>query len=134
MVHGKVTANGGGLKQYTGGAGAGGTILLEGKTFSGTGSLAANGEIGSRTSNGTKISGCGGGGRIAVWTGKSWIEGKSRMKHCTVSETPVTGMTFSGTATAAGGIHPYSDKYNGKDGTVRYVWYDGAPGLLLFVR
>ena len=134
VVHGKVTANGGGLKQYTGGAGAGGTILLEGKTFSGTGSLAANGEIGSRTSNGTKISGCGGGGRIAVWTGKSWIEGKSRMKHCTVSETPVTGMTFSGTATAAGGIHPYSDAYNGKDGTVRYVWYDGAPGMLLFVR
>lgn len=128
------------LDYGNGGAGAGGSILLECQQFSGGGILSAcGGRNPNSTADNTKMFGCGGGGRIAVWTGKPYELGQ-RTRRCTVSTTPSAlsdkGILFSGTATAVGGVSNRSDvpALTGDGGTVRFVYNPGPQGALLLVR
>jgi hypothetical protein len=116
--------------------GAGGSILLECRTFSGSGLLSACGGNGKTTTSGSTISesGGGGGGRIAIWTGKPW-ESDSKLKHCVVSDTPVS--TFSGTYNVAGGIDTFRPENTyglGGVGTIKFVEYLGEPGLSIILK
>ena len=85
-------------------AGSGGTIFLAGNTFSGTGVLSAKGGNSQKNPSIDRYSGAGGGGRIAVWTGGEVWDSMMNVRRIIASETPtLEGMSFSGTATAAGG-------------------------------
>lgn len=125
----------------TGGAGAGGSILIECQQFSGDGVLSACGGMNpsSTVDTNSKLYGGGGGGRIAVWTGKPYESGQ-RTRRCTISETPSAlrdkGILFTGTATVAGGgsNRPNFPVLTGDDGTVRFVYNPGKPGLRVIVR
>ena len=138
-VDGTISANADDHGSNVVGGGSGGAILLECKSFSGaeTGFLTAKG--GNTGGAWNYLCGAGGGGRIAVWAGRSWTP-KTRIRNCVVSDEPfVVEDVFSylGKAEAKPGICSYHDstvQTDGYEGTVRFVYYPGDPGLLLFVR
>ena len=141
VVDGTVSADGETDAKTYAGAGAGGSILFDCRTFSGNenGLLSACGGSGMGLSNG-RVSGGGGGGRIAVWTGKPWEPGV-RIRHLTVSDEPIAsrkdGSVYLGRTAVDGGVDAYrpeSTNYWGMPGTVRFVDYPGIPGFRLFLR
>jgi len=89
-------------------AGSGGTIYLEGRTFTGasTGQLSAKGGPGGcdAQSEAYRNATPGGGGRISVWTGAPYEPpvGRSRIHVQGTPWTAYSGETFLGTYTAAG--------------------------------
>jgi hypothetical protein len=129
-----------------GGGGAGGTILLECKVFTGseTGKLSAQG--GTTTpelsNDGSVVVSCGagGGGRIAVWCGSPWtgVEPKSRITSVVEFLGSDYGEWFSykGMFSAAGGVAKGAhavERNHGKDGTV-YFHHVKAPPKDLTLR
>ena len=104
VMNGSLLANAYGRTGHNGGGGSGGGIFVTCRTFSGTGTISANGEA----SSSNQTSGGGGGGRIAVWLNvpeSLWPRYFSgNLGQATLSETPPS--TFTGTATA--GIGAYS--------------------------
>ena len=141
VVDGTVSADGETDAKTFVGAGSGGSILLDCRTFGGaaSGLLSACGGNGMGLSSG-RVAGGAGGGRIAVWTGRPWEEGV-RAKHCTISEVPIRsdkdGSVYLGQAVVDGGVDAYRPTTTttwGLPGTVRFVDYLGKPGLKLFVR
>ena len=147
QVDGTVNADGGRTWSLVGPAsgGSGGTIFLSSKTFSGaaTGVLTARGgDIGKEPSDNTRVSGAGGGGRIAVWTGEAY-PGKMTSRRVQTYETAAScpGCDFLGTVTAGGGVNDVSSlpemtgaTLNGSDGTVGFAYVEPPKGLLLLFR
>lgn len=141
VVNGTVSADGeSDIKCYVG-AGSGGTILFDCRTFSGNenGLLSACGGNGLGLSNGRMVGG-GGGGRIAVWTGRPWGAG-AKLKHCTIKEEPVVSSPASpvylGRTAVDGGVDSYRPTSTigwGMPGSVRFVHYPGEPGFKLILR
>ena len=130
VVDGLVCADGETNMSVYHGGGAGGTILFDCKTFSGseTGLLTARGGGTGYASN--KDCGGGGGGRIAVWTGKPWVP-KAKPRHCVVTDSIES---FRGCVLVSGGANDLDPKRNGEDGVANFVEFNGLPGLLLFVQ
>lgn len=122
-------------------AGSGGTIYLEGRTFSGadTGLLSACGGSPAET---YRNSTPGGGGRIAVWTGVPYVPPVSRSRRHVQSTPWVTGSDgYAGSYTAAGGTSSYqqtialdADAIQGKVGSVAFVNLDPVQGLMLLLK
>lgn len=121
--------------------GAGGTVFLECRRLVGaaTGVLSAKGAGAQCVLGSAKYTGAGAGGRIAVWTGKPWSE-SAKAKHCIVYDDPVGEETldYAGTVTVAGGVPTdagtYESELSGEPGSLRFLRYDGTPGLMLLVR
>ena len=120
--------------------GAGGSIFISSKTFAGaaTGVLSAKGgDIGNMDAVAER-EGAGGGGRIAVWTGREYpgqMNSVRVKKFASAGECP--NCDFLGTATAAGGTNRYATiesdcaTLNGGDGTVRFVHVTAPPGTII---
>ena len=135
------------------GCGAGGTVLLESKTFAmGSGAaISANGS--SATQAKFYNAGVSGGGRIAIWTGDPYVDGVTRASAITVSETQPAA--WLGTFSAGGGYFVDSNgayrKYSeeggwettaekseatvrGGDGTIRFVSVQNTRPTMLIIR
>ena len=127
VVNGSLLANASGRSGRYAGGGSGGGILVTGKTFSGTGTLSANGE-GSTSNNN---SGGGSGGRIAVWLNvpeplwSRYFAGN--LGQATLSAAPPP--TFTGTATV--GIGQYSKAPMPTIGTVVFLTPPPMASLML---
>ena len=141
IVNGTISADGESRGNSWIGGGAGGSILLECRSFSGaeTGVLSAKGGNGSGSGN-DRVGGGGGGGRIAVWTGKPWQD-NSKLSHCTIKEEPFLAKNateqFLGTVTVNGGIdvqNPTVAAGQGGVGTIKFIDYLGKPGLTIFLQ
>ena len=120
-----------------GGAGAGGTILLDCKRFFGavTGRLSAHG--GDQIVSSGKNNGGGGGGLIAVWTGEAYEPGQSlrstRAKPVAFHDESEEAQ-FLGTVDVHGGVsHIGTDAWKGGDGTA-FCFSNHRPGLKVIVR
>ena len=123
--------------------GAGGSVFLSAKTFSGasTGVLSAKGGDIGIESSGAAREGAGGGGRIAVWTGAKFrgrMDSPTVQKFMSAAECP--DCDFAGMATAAGGTNKYATiesqcaTLNGGDGTVRFVHVLPPPGVIFIFK
>ena len=142
VLDGKITANGiaDGENNGTGASSSGGAILIDCRTFSGCGSLTANG--GSGNSSWGNHSGCGGGGRIAVYAGAPWkdeyLTGRARVRWFDAEGAAVTenkGLAgWTGTATASGGVSTAAAGTSGEDGTVVFGICRGAQGFVITGR
>ena len=127
-VNGKVSANSFSTNKLSNygrvGCGAGGTVLLESKTFAmGSGALIS--ADGSGATQATFYSaGVSGGGRIAIWTGEPYAEGATKASALTVSETQPA--EWLGTFSAAGGYFSDSDGYGRK-----FVAAGGVIGVVI---
>jgi len=141
VVNGSVTANGiaDGEQNGTGASSSGGGILIDCKTFAGTGSLTANG---GKAQNGWSYHcGGGGGGRIAVYAGTPWQEKyltrRTRIKWFDAAGAAATSekgfADWTGTATAAGGTCTTAAGTAGEDGTVVFGICPGG-GLAIILR
>ncbi|MBO7721061.1 MAG: hypothetical protein J6T01_01495 [Kiritimatiellae bacterium] len=144
IVNGTISADGEFSSKIHLGSGAGGTILLDCEKFGGdeNGLLTARGAKGWKVADIERYACAGGGGRIAVWTGRPWTA-KTKPTHWTKSETPIAsekdGTVFLGRVTVDGGgeIVNYtgtSTAYYGGTGTVWFVENHGAPGLKVMLK
>ena len=152
VVDGEINVDGGAPRYYDASymqymaAGAGGTICIFGKTFSGaaTARLSARG---GNTYYGRQdyCSATGGGGRIALWCGESFVRVKGTSdRHATDKDAAVLGDGFANwlgeTDVAAGEVVLKADGLTidpnvlGSDGTIWYNRSIPSPGLLLFLR
>ncbi len=134
--------------------GAGGTVLLECKTFSmgASGSVSAAGGGIAMLSANFYNGGCGGGGRIAVWTGDPFVEGETPASALSTVEKP---QDWAGTFSVAGGLFvdsaglyrkydetdgwqmtsdPAEATVRGEDGTIRFVVVETAKPTVLCFR
>lgn len=140
-VDGEINADGGhnwlvqNQSDSPSGAGAGGTIFLYGRTFSGaaTGLLSARG---GNTTGVTASQGCGegagGGGRIAVWVGESETL-PVKEKRLSKQTTPIAVGTavFEGQMAVNGGINL---DLQSPDVVDEFISTDGTPGSVGFVQ
>jgi len=134
-IAGAVVADGSSPQGYANGSsgGAGGSILLETKTLSiaSTARITAKGgDSGTTAQNANKYTSGGGGGRIAVWSGKAIYEPSWRKSRYTVSEeVPVE---WSGVFDVSGGAARLSTAaFAGEDGTLRFISTRGVGGLFI---
>lgn len=108
--------------------GAGGTVLLECKTFAMGADAAVSADGGSLTQATFYNGGAGGGGRIAVYTGSQYVEGETKDSRLTV--TAVKPESYLGSFSATGGYFKDSDGYGRKfvaaGETIGVVIEDGA--------
>ena len=140
-VDGEINADGGhnwlvqGQSDSPSGAGAGGTIFLYGRTFSG----AETGRLSAKGGNTTGVSasqgcgeGAGGGGRIAVWVGESETL-PVKEKRLSKQTTPIAVGTavFEGRMAVDGGINL---DLQSPDVVDDFVSTDGKPGSVGFVQ
>ena len=140
-IDGRVSADGENAENFGISGGAGGTVFLECRRLVGaaTGVLSAKGAGAECVLGSAKYTGAGAGGRIAVWTGKPWSE-SAKAKHCIVYDDPVGEETldYAGTVTVAGGVPTdagtHVSELSGEPGSLRFLRYDGTPGLMLLVR
>ena len=94
--------------------GAGGTVLLEAKTFT-MGASAKVSANGSNIDDGGalfKNGGAGGGGRIAVYTGAPYVEGETKASRLVVTETQPSGLL--GSFSVTGGVWKDKNGYGRK--------------------
>ena len=145
QIDGTVNADGGRTWSRFSAAsgGAGGTIFLSSKTFSGasTGLLTARGgDIGKEAN--VKASGAGGGGRIAIWTGMPY-PGKMTSRRIGKYEdsNACPDCDYLGLATASGGTNFVSAlpvatgaTLNGGAGTVRFAHVGPPLGTAIILR
>ena len=145
-------ASGQGYCRY--GAAAGGSVLLECRTFSfpATGSILANGGGVNSGHTSFKNGACGGGGRIAVWTGSPYEEGL-KASALTISES--LPEAYAGAVSVSGGYftdksgaYRKCDSENGwqtttekseatvraGDGTIRFVSVEKITPTVLTIR
>jgi len=97
-------------------AGAGGGVLIDCKTFSGSGTITSTGA--SAKECGKSPYYAGDGGSVAVWSGKVPYDEKIKKSRYVTSLTPPE--TFTGTVTVAGGTGTGTDA-NGAEGTIRFM-------------
>ncbi len=107
-----------------------------------TGVIRANGGGGQPNGTGTIKAGCGGGGRIALWCGRTWADdirpSKIRISNdSAATEAYADYYSFAGavsavTGTGVGEAPQYATP--GTDGTVRYAYIPERGGCLLLVR
>ena len=141
VVNGKICADGTQPAVYNKGstAGSGGTILLDGLTFSAGANAqitAKGGAAASTTSwaaEGARAP-AGGGGRIAVWTGKALWTPEMKKSRYTVSD--VVPTEWADIFSVAGGAKTVDDErhFAGEDGTIRFVTVKGLQGLMLLLK
>lgn len=89
-------------------SGAGGTVYLSGSTISGDGRISARGGDGANYAN--SASGCGGGGRVALWSGvenaaKWGTSGRCRIRRTGEAQ---EGCTYAGAIDVSGGTNVYA--------------------------
>ncbi len=89
-------------------SGAGGTVYLSGSTVSGGGRISARGGDGANYAN--SASGCGGGGRVALWSGienaaKYGTSGRCRIRRTGEAQ---EGCTYAGAIDVSGGTNVYA--------------------------
>ena len=125
------------------GSGSGGSIMLEGASFTGaaTGCLSAKG--GNARVNYRNAT-PGGGGRIAVYTGNERYDKSVSIRRLKTLEAPIApeeGLPYAGTYTVAGGTSAYvpadgmpADAGHAADGTVRFVTITPKLGLSIIFR
>ena len=93
---------------------SGGTVLLEAKTFA-MGSMATVIADGSSVKSASATfynAGCGGGGRIAVYTGAPYVEGETKASRLAVTDVQPTGLL--GSFRVAGGLFIDKNGYGRK--------------------
>ena len=137
QADGTITANGE-RKDYPG-SGAGGGIFIRSRTFTGGSNAIMRATGGNYASSG---GGIGGGGRIAVWRGRSDESVTARIlagrEDEVRSRLVVTDgfPTYLGTADAQKGLNdPWGDtQYEGHDGTVIFLTVLPPPGTLPLLR
>ena len=113
--------------------GAGGSILLETKTLSiaATARITAKGgDSGSYTLNPDKYTSGGGGGRIAIWSGKAiWERSWGRSRYTVSDELPAE---WADVFDVSGGAARLSTAaFAGEDGTLRFISTRGVGGLFI---
>jgi len=129
LMNGTMTADGEDAGYYAGG-GSGGGIWIIAKTFSGSGTLSAEG------GNSNNKGGAGGGGRIAVWHGGPYGEAiRAQLEQDqTVAGVTVTNeyTGFAGTLSVTNGILGQNP---GELGTVAFLYYEAsASGTAIIIR
>lgn len=127
-------------------SGAGGTIFLSGRTFSGSGELSACGASAAQTArDNPEADAAGGGGRIAIWTGldRSVVE---RYRVVRAEQGNPEHVHFSGSVSAIGGRNlfsydtveadkrPMPEQNIGGTGSVWYCDVQPKRGLAVIVR
>ena len=130
------------------GGGAGGTIFLNGATFSGgaAAKLSARGGAAMQV-KASACAGAGAGGCIAVWTGKPYSDALPKSRTLRQKDDPLAvGGEFLGRCDVAAGerVHAvnsqvdetwtFPDYAQGTPGTVWFCHVNDAPGLLLLLR
>lgn len=134
-IVGAVVADGTTPQSYNNGstAGSGGSILLETKTLSiaATARITAKGgDSGSYTLNPDKYTSGGGGGRIAIWSGKAiWEPSWGRSRYTVSDEVPAE---WADVFDVSGGAARLSTAaFAGEDGTLRFISTRGVGGLFI---
>lgn len=89
-------------------SGAGGTVYLSGSTVSGGGRISARGGDGANYAN--SASGCGGGGRVALWSGVENAAKYGTERRCRIRRTAEAqeGCTYAGVVDVSGGTNIYA--------------------------
>ncbi len=124
-------------------SGAGGTVYLSGSTVSGGGRISARGGDGANYAN--SASGCGGGGRVALWSGVENAAKYGTERRCRIRRTAEAqeGCTYAGVVDVSGGTNIYArvgaaslerPASFGEAGTVGYGQIMPPIGMQIVVR
>lgn len=124
-------------------SGAGGTVYLSGSTVSGGGRISARGGDGANYAN--SASGCGGGGRVALWSGVENAAKYGTERRCRIRRTAKAqeGCTYAGVVDVSGGTNIYArvgaaslerPASFGEAGTVGYGQIMPPIGMQIVVR
>ena len=138
-IAGAVVADGTTPRGYNNGstAGSGGSVLLETRRFEmdpETASITARGgDSGATTLNSGKYTAGGGGGRIAIWSGRFlWEPEWKPSRYVATDEIPAE---WAGVFDVSGGAARLATSaYAGEDGTVRLVATRGVTGTILCLQ